>query len=471
MFSLKPFIDFLFHHQVLSYLILFLGSYFETVIGISFFVYGEIFFLAGSILAGMNILNIWLVILVFYLGGVLGDSTSYFLGRKYGYQLYQYLGKNFFLKRYLNKDNYQKGSNFFKKYGKYSVFFARFLGPISWITPFLAGIYNLNYKTFLIFDFPAVILGIGQFIIVGYFAGIHYKILLNLFFKYLFIILFLLIILLYFYLQFKKFKRKKYFLDLTKKWTKNKKKLIIATIKYFVFVVTTIIIIFFLFLFYLSFVYQGSTSYTNIKKNKSILLNNKYLNNCKNLNTYYFDSPSSIIQPINIVLITNKDIPTILKNDWIKDNIFKKENHSFKNFLIDLKNKTLPVSNLYANNISQDVAYQYKKKSLTKREHIRFWSFTNKNNPAQKIYLGSISNDDGFTFKFYNHFFSPIHEVNKNIDKSRDFFYQYLLKQKNIKVDCRYIQTKCQVKKTKGAEDQQYYTDGKILLCKINLKR
>src|SRR3990167_6637862 len=77
-------IAFLQTHSVLAYPVLFLGSYADTFIGIGFFIYGEIFFIAGSVLAGAGVLDIWLVALALYLGGILGNSSSYFIGLKYG---------------------------------------------------------------------------------------------------------------------------------------------------------------------------------------------------------------------------------------------------------------------------------------------------------------------------------------------------------------------------------------------------
>lgn len=462
-FTLNGIIAFLSNHQILIYLILFLSSFFEIITRFSFLVYGKIFFLIGAILAGMGILNIWLVIAVLYAGGLLGDSTSYFLGRKYSASFYQYLENKGFLKKYIiNEISYTKGLRFFEKYGGHSVFFARFLGPISGVTPFLAGIYKLNYKTFLKYDLPAIILGIGQFIIVGYFSGIYYKTLLSLFFKYSFILLFAGLVLVYLYVYLK---RKKYISKFKKRWILNKKKLFIITIKHFALITVTITTLFLIFLFYLSFDYNKTVRPTGIQVNKTILLNNTYLNNCKNLNTYYFDSSSNIIQPINVVFITDKNISNILGNGWIKIDIFKKNGFSLKDFITSIKNKTLPVSNLYMNNLSQNTAYQYKESSMTKRKHIRFWNFINENNFSQNIYLGSISNDDGITFEFYNYFITPVHEINPNIDKSRDFLRNYLLNQKNI--SCKYIHTDCRVKKNKHSDEQRYYTDGKILLCKI----
>ncbi len=459
-FMLNILITFLSNHQILAYFILFFSSLFETIIGFSFFIYGEIFFLAGAILAGMGILNIWLVVIVLYVGGLLGDSTSYFLGRKYGFSLYQYLeGKGFF-KKYINKNNYEKGFRFFKKYGGKSVFFARFLGPVSWITPFLAGIHKLDYKIFLKYDFPAVILGIGQFIVVGYIAGIHYKTLLNLFFRYSFILLFVGITLIYLYIYLKK---SGYISKFKRKWLFSKKKLLLITIKHFILIITTITIIFLVFLFYLSFGYSGVNYPQNTHTNQTILLNNAYLNNCENLNTYYFDSNSTAIQPINVIFITNETISKILDGNWIKINIFKDNKFSFWNYIMSIKNQNLPVSNLYMRNLSQNTAYQYGRSSIIEREHIRFWSFVDESNLNQRIYLGSISDDDGFTVGFYNYFLTPLHEINQNVDKSRDLLYYYLLTKQGI--NCKYIQTNCKVKKLRHDDDQRYYTDGKILLC------
>jgi len=94
---INNFIEFLINYHKLTYFILFLGSMFETIIGFSFFIYGEIFFLSGSILAGMGVLNIWYVMLVLYAGGIIGDNISYFLGKKYGLNIFKKLQKiNFF---------------------------------------------------------------------------------------------------------------------------------------------------------------------------------------------------------------------------------------------------------------------------------------------------------------------------------------------------------------------------------------
>lgn len=156
-------------HTALAYFVLFFGSYFETLIGIGFFIYGEIFFIPGALLAGAGVLDIWLVSAALILGGIAGDTTSFFIGRRYGTSFFSEHG------RFFNHTNYQKGMAFFDKYGTKTVFFARFLGPVSWITPFLAGIYGVPYRAFLPYNIAGVTLGIGQFLVAGYVFGANYR--------------------------------------------------------------------------------------------------------------------------------------------------------------------------------------------------------------------------------------------------------------------------------------------------------
>lgn len=162
---------FLAAHEAAAYFTLFALSFAETLIGIGFFIYGELIFLPAAALAGADVLDIWLVSAALILGGAVGDSTSFWLGAKYGTRFLE--GRGTWV-----RVAYEKGSAYFKKYGPKAVFFARFLGPLSWVTPFLAGTYRIPYRQFLFNNIPGVVLGIGQFLIIGFFFGASYKTLL-----------------------------------------------------------------------------------------------------------------------------------------------------------------------------------------------------------------------------------------------------------------------------------------------------
>ncbi|MBU3912705.1 MAG: DedA family protein [Nanoarchaeota archaeon] len=169
---LESVVIFLESYPTLAYLFLFLGSFFETLIGPGFFIYGEIIFLAGAILSGVGFLNIWITSACCILGGITGDSASFFIGKFYGERIVRRIFRKHH--KYLSEKNYLRGKNVFDVYGAKSVFFARFLGPLSWVTPFIAGIAGIRYKKFLKYNIPGAILGIGQFLVVGYLFGFSY---------------------------------------------------------------------------------------------------------------------------------------------------------------------------------------------------------------------------------------------------------------------------------------------------------
>ncbi|NIA10670.1 MAG: hypothetical protein GWP10_13320 [Nitrospiraceae bacterium] len=462
---INNFIKILIEYKEIAYLILFFGSMFETVIGFSFFIYGEIIFLSGAILAGMGILNIWIVTLVLYLGGIIGDTISYFLGRKYGLKFYFTLSKIPIFKYFINKKNYKKGLKIFRRYGALSAFLGRLLGPISWITPFILGIYKLDYKKFLPFEIAGVIIGIGQFIIIGYIFGRHFETILNIVSEYSIFVIFIILIGLFLFYYLKKIR---FIYNLKKHFRKNKKYLIkyLTTHSALFLIISTIA--YFSFLFFIFFINKPNKTYYKTHSYNITYL--KKIHSCKDFRTYYIDNPKYTIQPINIILISKLSLNKILNHDWIRNDIFGHKHISFKEYIHLLREKVPPVSSLYFLGLSQNYAYQYKNDSLSKREHIRLWVFDNKNSSLKKYYT-TISFDNGYDFTFYYYFFTPIHKIDKNIDKSRDFFYKYLESRKDLNINCKYIQTKCKIKEIKGdneaSEEQMFYTDGKILECFI----
>ncbi len=464
--NIEILLDFLSNHTAFAYFILFLGSFLETIFILSFFIPGEAFFISGSVLAGMGYLNIWLVVFLLLAGGILGDNVSFILGKKYGDSFFKYFEKKPFLKKILNEKALKKGENYFKKYGKFSIFLARFFGPVSWVFPFFAGKFKIKHLTFVKYNTPGVILGIGQFIAIGYFGGKHYEDLLVIFSKYMFVILFLVIsaFFIYYYL-----KKHKYIKVIKENFRKDKKYLIKFTIKKFSWIVTIISVIFFSFLIIIFF---NENSVHNIYFQNNISKNNinidnfdkTFLNNCNNLKTYYKDNSKNSIQPINIILYSYQKIEDILKEKWVKNKIFGKDEIKFKEYIKLFINKTPPMSNVYFLDNSQNFAFQNKSESFISREHIRFWNFKSKKEEYKNAYVASISKDNGISFQFYNKFITPVHSINQNVDLSRELFKNFLEKTGNF--NCKYNNITCQVKKfTKNIDEQNYFTDGKILEC------
>jgi membrane-associated protein len=166
-------------HTHLAYGVLFAGAYFEALVGPSFFIPGEIFLLGGSILAGSGVLDIWLVLIALYGGAILGDSSSYFIGRKIGSSIFHERNK------FLSIKNYKRVEQLLEKHGLKAIFFARLIGPFNKIAPALAGIFEIPFQKFLLYNIPGVIVGCGEFIVAGYFFGNQYELILLIIEKYI----------------------------------------------------------------------------------------------------------------------------------------------------------------------------------------------------------------------------------------------------------------------------------------------
>ncbi len=158
-------------HHAWAYPALFLGAWLETVVPFSLFVPGEIVFLAAAVLAATGTLELPGVLAVLYSGGVLGDNCSYWIGRRCGQQLFRRLAGWPLLGPLLRRSGYETGVAFFRRRGALAVFLARLSGPLSAITPALAGMFRLNYRTFLCCNTPAVLIGISEFVFAGYFLA------------------------------------------------------------------------------------------------------------------------------------------------------------------------------------------------------------------------------------------------------------------------------------------------------------
>jgi len=98
------------------------------------------------------------------IGAVLGDTTSYYLGR---------YGRRFFKDhhRYLSTKNLEVGHQVFEKYGVVSIVVARFIGPIRPIIPIVAGTTHMDFTDFMLWNFVGATLWSVAYLALGVFVG------------------------------------------------------------------------------------------------------------------------------------------------------------------------------------------------------------------------------------------------------------------------------------------------------------
>jgi membrane protein DedA with SNARE-associated domain len=147
-----------------SYLLIMLLSALESAPVLGTFTPGTLVLLFYGLLASQGQLNILPIILFATLGGVLGDTCGYFLG-KYGRRFVREH------KGLLQKGHLDIGQVYFSKHGGKSVFAGRFIGPIRPIIPMVAGMVEMNFKKFFFLNITSAFLWAFLYVNLGFIFG------------------------------------------------------------------------------------------------------------------------------------------------------------------------------------------------------------------------------------------------------------------------------------------------------------
>lgn len=159
-FDLVPFI------QTAGYLGVFAIVFLESGMLIGFFFPGDSLLFTAGILASQGFLDIKILIAGCFLAAVAGDSVGYFIGKKFGKRLFNKEDSIWFHKEHLNR-----AQKFYDKHGGKTIILARFIPVIRAFAPVVAGVGEMKYRRFVIFNlFGGVLWAIGV-TLAGYYLG------------------------------------------------------------------------------------------------------------------------------------------------------------------------------------------------------------------------------------------------------------------------------------------------------------
>jgi len=150
-------------------LLLFLIAFFESLPMIGLAMPGSTLVVLAGFLVVHGKGTLLPLLLVTTLGALLGDLFSYWLGARFGGQL---LNRKSFKK---HRKLINRSEVFFASHGGKSIFFARFLGPIRGITPFIAGLARMPGKVFFRYALVSAILWGIAYPGLGYFGGASWR--------------------------------------------------------------------------------------------------------------------------------------------------------------------------------------------------------------------------------------------------------------------------------------------------------
>jgi membrane protein DedA with SNARE-associated domain len=128
---------------------------------------GETALVLAAVLASQGKLQIWLVILIGVSSAIIGDNLGYWLGRRFGRDVLEAKGP-FHARR---KAVIGAGDRFFERHGPKAVFLARWIALIRFAAAWLAGINEMPFAQFFVWNALGGITWGITYGLVGYFAG------------------------------------------------------------------------------------------------------------------------------------------------------------------------------------------------------------------------------------------------------------------------------------------------------------
>ena len=129
---------------------------------------GETALIAGALYAGTTeALNIWILIAFASAGAILGDNIGYWIGRELGFRVLlrygSYIG--------LTESRIKLGEYLFKRHGGKIVFFGRFIALLRSLAALMAGLNQMSWPRFVVFNAAGGILWASCYGLAAYYFG------------------------------------------------------------------------------------------------------------------------------------------------------------------------------------------------------------------------------------------------------------------------------------------------------------
>lgn len=138
----------------------------ESGLLIGFFLPGDSLLFTSGFLASQGYYNVYLLAAGAFVAAVIGDNVGYSFGHKIGRKLFQKEDSLLFHKNHLTK-----AEDFYKKHGKKTIIIARFIPIVRTFAPIVAGMGNMEYKTFFYYNVVGGLLWAIGLTFLGYILG------------------------------------------------------------------------------------------------------------------------------------------------------------------------------------------------------------------------------------------------------------------------------------------------------------
>ena len=151
------------------YILLFIVIFAKTAYIIFTFLPGDATLFASGTIAAIGQLDVNLLLLLFIIATIFGDSHNFLLG--IWFKKLTGTKRKFPLSRFISDKSIHKASVFLSKYGKLTITFSRFIPLLSATVPFVCGFTGYPFKDFFRYNLTGAIIWSCLWVLAGYGLG------------------------------------------------------------------------------------------------------------------------------------------------------------------------------------------------------------------------------------------------------------------------------------------------------------
>lgn len=145
---------------------IFLVVFAESGLLIGFFLPGDSLLFTAGFLASQGYFGIVPLMILCFLGAILGDSAGYSFGKRMGSKIFRREDSLLF-----HKDHLRKAETFYEQHGGKAIVLSRFMPVVRTFAPIVAGVGKMHYRTFLVYNVIGGALWSLGLTALGYFLG------------------------------------------------------------------------------------------------------------------------------------------------------------------------------------------------------------------------------------------------------------------------------------------------------------
>ena len=138
----------------------------ETGLLVGFFLPGDSLLVTAGLLSAHGLLDVYLLGAILSLAAVTGDSVGYAIGKAAGPKIFTRDQSIFFNRKHLGRAH-----AFYEKHGGKTIVLARFMPIIRTFAPVVAGVAEMHYRTFVMYNVVGGLAWVWGMLFTGYFLG------------------------------------------------------------------------------------------------------------------------------------------------------------------------------------------------------------------------------------------------------------------------------------------------------------